>query len=81
MTWDVHPPLQAVASPADYTKLAIKEGALVLVSGAMRGFPAHPQLQTAACWFLDHCAALHELHEMLLREHAVSLCRTATMHD
>jgi hypothetical protein len=65
------------ASPSDYTKLSIKEGALSLVAGAMRGFPSHPQLQMAACCYLDHCAALPECHEMLLREHAVPLCCTA----
>ena len=64
----------ANASPADYTQLAVKEGALVLVTGAMRGFPAHPQLQTAAIWFLDVCAALQPLHDMLMREHVVALC-------
>lgn len=63
----------ANASPADYTQLAVKEGALVLVTGAMRGFPAHPQLQAAGCWFLDTCAALQPLHEMLMREHVVSV--------
>ena len=67
----------ANASPADYTQLAVKEGALVLVTGAMRGFPAHPQLQTAALWFLDVCAALQPLHEMLMREHVVALCCSA----
>jgi hypothetical protein len=67
----------ANASPADYTQLAVKEGALVLVTGAMRGFPAHPQLQTAAIWFLDVCAALQPLHEMLMREHVISLCCAA----